>query len=182
MEILKKKIKNGRMFQVFRSQVGFMRRLTAGETEEVRNTFIAEGIALFREACRAVLKCSLCQEEFQFRHCRNPGKAGGTVHAVELACACCGDVFTLAEDRERITYFNSFVMKKVDSLRDRSDRLAVKVCMGGLSEPALLCVYQDDRRPVLWIDVQQFRRPDAVQPYWTQASDIVERLELDRGD
>jgi hypothetical protein len=178
-DMIRGMINEGKLFSIFKCQMKIIRDISAGDNDdELRDYVIYESINVIEMASNNVLKCQTCQEKYLFRHCKNPGEYNEVVHAIELTCDGCGDCYTISEERERVSYFNWNVLKKVDDLRRRSRGFTVKVRFGGLNKPALLYVYNDEERPVLWIDAYQITKADAVQPYWDCAKTFVKQMKV----
>ncbi|MBE1444879.1 hypothetical protein [Paenibacillus sp. OAS669] len=97
-------LKEDPLFFVFKYHLSLIRDMTEGLDENITDELITESVAIMREACLDSLQCPKCRTAFRFRHCRNPCPSGKTIHVIELSCASCRDVFTLAEDRERVSY------------------------------------------------------------------------------
>ncbi|WP_282937599.1 hypothetical protein [Paenibacillus sp. RC67] len=99
-------LKEDPLFFVFKYHLAILRELTVGLDEGIRNELLTESVAIIQEACQGNVRCIKCQNAFHFRHCQNPGSSHEVVHILELTCSRCDDVFTLAEDRERVSYFH----------------------------------------------------------------------------
>ncbi|OKP82148.1 hypothetical protein A3848_29490 [Paenibacillus sp. P32E] len=177
-KLISEKVQQGKLLSVLQLLMKITRDLTEEDAEDFRNEFIGDLMELLKDACDSVLKCRNCCTVFRFRHCKNPrDHQNDEIHAIELTCEGCGDYFTFAEDRERVSYFNFNVLKKVDNLRRRGRGLAIKVTLGGLVEPALLKV-NNGEWPVVWIDAYQIFKAEDVQVYWERAKAIIKRIKL----
>lgn len=175
-KLISEKVQQGKLLSVLQLLMKLTRELSEEEGEDFRSEFIGNLMKLLKDACDSVLRCRNCCIVFRFRHCINPrDHQNDEIHAIELTCEGCGDYFTFAEDRERVSYFNFNVLKKVDNLRRRGRGLTIKVTLGGLVEPTLLKV-NDGERPVVWIDAYQVFKAEDVQMYWEQAKAIVKRI------
>lgn len=104
---VKAALREAPLFFVFKYLLSLIRRQTEGMDEFLRNELMTEWTALILEAAQDRIRCIKCQDAVQFRHCKNPGPSDEIVHVLELTCERCGDVFTLAENRNRVSYFNA---------------------------------------------------------------------------
>ncbi|MGX4583047.1 hypothetical protein [Paenibacillus chitinolyticus] len=177
-KLISEKVQQGKLLSVFQLLMKMTRDLAEEDGEESGSEFIDDLINLLKDVCSSVLRCRNCSTVFRFRHCKNPrNHQNDEVHAIELTCEGCGDHYTFAEGRERVSYFNFNVLKKVDNLRRGGRGLTIKVTLGGLVGPALLKV-NDGERPVVWIDAYQVFKVEEVQVYWERAKAIIKRMKL----
>ncbi|WP_028551688.1 hypothetical protein [Paenibacillus sp. UNC451MF] len=117
-------LKEDPLFFVFKYHISLIRELTEGLDDELGNELIKECVSIIQEACQDNVKCPKCRDTLNFRHCQNPGTEQKIVHVVELACTRCGDVFTLAENRDRISYFHPRFYKNRANGRKEGRRLS----------------------------------------------------------
>jgi hypothetical protein len=177
-DMIKGMIMEGRLFSVFKNQMELIRERSRYENDdELRDYLINESIILIEKVCSVVLRCESCHVKYRFRHCKNPIENNQRIHALELTCDGCGECYTFSEDRERVSYFNWNILRKVDDLRRRSRGFTVKVCLGGLYKSALLYIY-NDRKPILWIDAYQITKADTVQQYWECSKAFLKQMKL----
>ncbi|GLI09305.1 hypothetical protein YDYSG_53370 [Paenibacillus tyrfis] len=178
-DMIKRMIKEGRLFSVFKTQMEVIRNASNDNKDnELRDYVISESINVIEAVCNDVLRCRRCHEKYLFRHCKNPTENNEMIHAIELSCDYFGDCFTLSEDRTRVSYFNYNVLKIVEVLRRKSRGFTIKVRLGGMYIPALLYVYNDEEKPILWIDAYQITNADVVQIYWDSAKALVKQMKL----
>ncbi|MDR9852045.1 hypothetical protein RJP21_00360 [Paenibacillus sp. VCA1] len=172
--LIRKLIKRGSLFALFKFQTKMIRELTVDDEPDFTQKRIVDFLSILKEVTDDCLTCAKCQEPYNFRICT--GLSYIKNNAIELTCKGCGDCFTHSEKRSHVTYFNFKAWREVENLRKRSSGFTISYRLSFAPKKALLYIYDNKEvRPELWINGYQIFEAEEVKNYWVYSKGLIKQ-------
>ncbi|KOR87545.1 hypothetical protein [Paenibacillus solani] len=175
--LIRKLIKRGSLFALFKFQTEMIRELTADDEPDFTQKRIVDFLSILKEVTDDCLTCMKCQQPYNFRICT--GLSYEKDNAIELTCSGCGGCFTHSEKRSHVTYFNFETWREVENLRKRSRGFTISYRLSYSPKKALLYIYDNkEMRPELWINGNRIFEAEEVKSYWDYSKGLIKQWKM----